>query len=216
MRSKVVIEARFCIPMDYEECLSYQRNLNEMRNNEKIPDTIIVTEHPDTYTAGIHFKEGNEKNYSVPIIRVERGGALTYHGKGQIVFYFIFKIKERNMNIKDFIIRIQEAVKKTLESFGVQSEGRLFKETGVWTNGRKICSIGLALKGFSTLHGIAININTDLTKFYKINPCDFDASIMTSLEKEIGKKVSIDDFTSKFLDNFSLQMSDSISRRNCI
>jgi len=75
-----------------------------MRNDDIIPDTIIVTEHEDTYTAGIHFNNENEKNYSVPIIKVERGGALTYHGRGQIVFYFIFKLNERGFNVKDLIL----------------------------------------------------------------------------------------------------------------
>lgn len=186
-----------------------------MRNDDIIPDTIIVTEHEDTYTAGIHFNNENEKNYSVPIIKVERGGALTYHGRGQIVFYFIFKLNERGFNVKDLILRIQDSVNLTLSDYGLKSEGRLFKETGVWTNGKKICSIGLALKGFSTLHGIAVNVNTDLSKFSYINPCDFDPNIMTSIEHEIGRKVQTEEFIKKFLDNFSSVISDKIEIREC-
>jgi lipoyl(octanoyl) transferase len=210
-----VIEVQICIPSQYEKCLEFQRKLNKMRNDDIIPDTIIVTEHEDTYTAGIHFNNENEKNYSVPIIKVERGGALTYHGRGQIVFYFIFKLNERGFNVKDLILRIQDSMNLTLSDYGLKSEGRLFKETGVWTNGKKICSIGLALKGFSTLHGIAVNVNTDLSKFSYINPCDFDPNIMTSIEHEIGRKVQTEEFIKKFLDNFSSVISDKIEIREC-
>ncbi len=210
-----MIEAQVCIPTDYLRCLEFQRKMNKMRNEDIIPDTIIVTEHDDTYTAGIHFNTENEKNYTVPIIKVERGGALTYHGKGQVVFYFIFKLNERGFNVKDLIVKIQEAVNLTLSDYGLKSEGRLFKETGVWTNGRKICSIGLALKGFSTLHGIAVNVNTDLKKFSYINPCDFDPSVMTSLENEIGRRVNTNEFIEKFLNNFSYILSERIAIKEC-
>lgn len=211
-----MIEVQICIPSGYQECLEFQRKLNELRNMDVIPDTIIVTEHPDTYTAGIHFNPKNEMNYSVPIIRVERGGALTYHGRGQIVFYFIFKLVDRNFNVKDMILKIQEIVNATLSEYGLISEGRLFKETGVWTNGRKICSIGLAVKGFSTLHGIAINLNTDLSKFALINPCDFSPEIMTSLEKETGNRIDVSKFVEKFLTNTEKIINDQVKVRDCL
>ncbi len=210
-----MIEIMKCIPTEYNECLAMQRKLNEMRNEARIPDTILVTEHDDTYTAGIHFKMENLNDYSVPIIRVERGGALTYHGKGQLILYFIFNLNERGMNVKDLILKIQDAVVQTLAEFGLKSEGRLFKETGVWTNGRKICSIGLALKGFSTFHGIALNVTTDLSKFAKINPCDFDASVMTSLEREIGTKIDLENVLSKFLSHLKDEFGEELYERHC-
>ena len=205
-----------CIPMDYEECLQLQRRLNQERNDGTIGDTIIATEHSDTYTGGIHFKQENATNYSVPILRVERGGNLTYHGKGQLVLYFVFNLKERAINVRDLIEQVQTALNMTLLSYGLESKGRLFKETGVWVGDKKICSIGFAVKGFSTFHGIAVNLNTELSKFFKINPCDMDAGVMTSLAKETGHKVDEMEFLEKMIDYLSKVFKEDIVLEDCV
>ena len=204
-----------CIPMDYGKCLEMQREMNTLRNEGKIGDTIIATEHDDTYTGGIHYNPEVGGTYSVPILRVERGGNLTYHGKGQVVLYFIFNLKERGINVRELIEQVQEALIKTLSSYGVKGEGRLYKETGVWVGDRKICSIGFAVKGFSTLHGIAVNINTDLSKFYSISPCDMDPGVMTSLERETGRKVDEMEFLEIMVGNLSETFKESIEKEPC-
>ena len=204
-----------CIPMDYGRCLEMQRELNELRNDGKIGDTIIATEHSDTYTGGIHFNRENEQSYSVPIIRVERGGNLTYHGKGQLVLYFIFNLKERGINVRELIEQVQKALNETLAIYGLVGEGRLYKETGVWVNGRKICSIGFAVKGFSTLHGIAINLNTDLNKFFNISPCDLDPGVMTSLSKETEGEVDEKKFLDLIVKNLSEVFHEDIKIEGC-
>lgn len=204
-----------CIPMEYSECLSIQRSLNELRNDEKVGDLLIATEHEDTYTAGIHFNRGNLSNYSVPIIRVERGGSLTYHGKGQLVLYFVFNLRDRGINVKQLIEIVQKSVKDTLALYGLEGEGRMFKETGVWTNKKKICSIGFAIKEFSTLHGIAINLNTDIKKFYKIEPCDLDPGVMTSLENELGYKVDETEFFKNLVLKLSVELKEEIEIKDC-
>ena len=204
-----------CIPMDYGKCLDMQRGMNALRNEGKISDTIIATEHDDTYTGGIHYNPEVGGTYSVPILRVERGGNLTYHGKGQVVLYFIFNLKERGINVRELIEQVQEALIKTLSSYGVKGEGRLYKETGVWVGDRKICSIGFAVKGFSTLHGIAVNVNTDLSKFYSISPCDMDPGVMTSLEKETGRKVDEMEFLEMMVGNLSETFKESIDEEPC-
>ena len=204
-----------CIPMDYGKCLEMQRGMNALRNEGKIGDTIIATEHDDTYTGGIHYNPEVGGTYSVPILRVERGGNLTYHGKGQVVLYFIFNLKERGINVRELIEQVQEALIKTLSSYGVKGEGRLYKETGVWVGDRKICSIGFAVKGFSTLHGIAVNINTNLSKFYSISPCDMDPGVMTSLEKETGRKVDEMEFLEKMVGNLSETFKENIEKEPC-
>jgi lipoyl(octanoyl) transferase len=201
--------------MDYDECLRLQRRLNKERNEGRIGDTIIATEHEDTYTGGIHFKQENEGSYSVPIIRVERGGNLTYHGKGQLVLYFIFNLKDRGVNVKQLIEQVQESLKQTLQSYGINGEGRLFKETGVWVGNRKICSIGFAVKGFSTLHGIAVNLNTDLSKFFNINPCDMDPGVMTSLARETDHIVDEQEFLQRMVQTLSNVFAEDIEIKDC-
>ncbi|MCL6002451.1 MAG: lipoyl(octanoyl) transferase LipB [Candidatus Thermoplasmatota archaeon] len=204
-----------CIPMDYGKCLVMQREMNEIRNEGRIGDTIIATEHNDTYTGGIHFNGENAGNYSVSILRVERGGNLTYHGKGQLVLYFIINLKDRGINVKDLIEKVQTALNETLLTYGLKGEGRMYKETGVWVENRKICSIGFAVKGFSTLHGIAVNLNTDLSKFFNISPCDLDPGVMTSLAKEIGHPVDEREFLERMTQNLSRVFGEEIQVRDC-
>ncbi|MGC8645284.1 MAG: lipoyl(octanoyl) transferase LipB [Thermoplasmata archaeon] len=203
-----------CIPMDYQSCLEMQRDLNARRERGEIRDTIIATEHPDVYTGGIHFK-GDYGKYGVPIVKVERGGNLTYHGPGQLVLYFIINLKERGMNVRDLIIRVQSALISTLREYGVKGEGRLFEKTGIWVGERKVCSIGFAVKGSTTLHGIAMNINTDLTKFYAISPCDLDPGVMTSVSNETGRKVDEEEFLEKAIRHLSFEFGESIVAKGC-
>lgn len=185
--------------MDYDRTLNIQRKLNTLRNESKIDDCMIVVDHPDVYTAGIHWIPDGEQP-GVEVIRIERGGSITYHGPGQLVTYYIINLKERNMNVLDLIGKLQESSMDLLEHWGIHAEPRLGKETGVWTGNRKIASIGLALKGFSTLHGCALNVSTDLKKFNRIHPCDFSPDIMTSMEKETGSKISMDNVREKYME----------------
>ncbi len=177
MESNVYIFDR----MDYQNVLNFQRHLNDLRNDDKIGDSFIILEHDDVYTAGVHYSGDTEG-----IIKTERGGYLTYHGPGQLVTYFIVNLKERKINAKDIIIMIQKTVMELLEKYGIEAHGEFNEKTGVWVENKKICSIGLAIKGFSTLHGMALNVNTDLRKFLKINPCNFTPDIMTSMENILG------------------------------
>ncbi|MEM0155946.1 MAG: lipoyl(octanoyl) transferase LipB [Thermoplasmataceae archaeon] len=176
---------------DYEKILKIQRILVGMRNSGRIGDILLFLEHPDTYTAGIHRDRSALIDPKTPVIEVERGGAYTYHGPGQLVIYFIIDMKDRRINVKDLITAVEETIIGILDNYGIKAEGRLERETGVWTNGRKICSIGFAIREFSTFHGIALNVSTDLTKFHKISPCGFDASVMTSMEKETGRIINM-------------------------
>ena len=185
--------------MDYDRTLNIQRKLNSLSNESRIDDCMIVVEHPDVYTAGIHWIPGGEQP-GVEVIRIERGGSITYHGRGQLVTYYIINLKERNMNVLDLIGKLQESNVDLLEQWGIHAEPRLGKETGVWTGNRKIASIGLALKGFSTLHGCALNVSTDLEKFNRIHPCDFSPDIMTSMEKETGSKIPLDSVREKYME----------------
>ncbi len=171
---------------EYQEVLELQRQLNSARNDGVIPDVLIAVSHPHVYTMGIHKNADEILDPDLKVFQVERGGSATYHGPGQIVIYFMINLRDRSMNIRDLIIMIEGAVSRTLKHYGISSEGRLHGETGVWAGNRKICSVGLAINGFSTLHGIALNVNTDMARFQAIKPCGMTSDIMTSLERETG------------------------------
>lgn len=174
---------------NYEPVLLLQRHLNYLCNEDLISSALIFVEHEDAYTVGIHRNPQEILSNDIRPVEVERGGSATYHGPGQIVAYFIVNLKNLNINIRDLITRVENSVSEVLKSEGIDAEGRLHGETGIWVENRKICSIGFAIKGFSTLHGIALNITTDLSKFDGIMPCGMDSAIMTSVERELGRKV---------------------------
>ncbi len=180
---------------NYNKILNFQRKLNDLRNNDKIDDTFIILEHDDVYTSGVHYK-GNMEN----IVKTERGGYLTYHGPGQLVVYFIVNMKENQKNALDIIKLIQKTVIDFLKIYNINAHPELNEKTGVWVKDKKICSIGLAIKGFSTLHGLALNVNTDMKKFKLINPCNFNPDIMTSMNEILKFNIPMDEIKNRYLD----------------
>lgn len=176
--------------VEYANVLILQRYLNALVNDGILGDCVFFLEHPDVYTLGIHRNASEILSGDIKPIEVERGGSATYHGPGQIVIYPIVNMKEHRINVRDLIQITQDAIKVALSQYGITGEGRLHGETGVWVGDKKICSIGFAIKGFSTLHGVALNVSTDLTKFDRIMPCGMNSTVMTSIEKETGGKVN--------------------------
>ncbi|MGC8505846.1 MAG: lipoyl(octanoyl) transferase LipB [Thermoplasmata archaeon] len=172
--------------VEYGKMLQIQSKLVDLRNSGRIDDTVIFTSHEDVFTVGIHDTLNQRPPKGYPDFRIERGGGWTYHGPGQLVVYFIINLKDRGMTVLDLVKIAGKAVIDYLSSLGITGELKLGKETGIWVEGSKICSIGLGIKEFTTIHGIALNIDTDLTKFFLIKPCGFDPSVMTSVRKIIG------------------------------
>lgn len=177
-----------------------------------LPDVLVSCEHRPVLTLG---KSGQIENLlvseemlrqrGVDFFRIERGGDITYHGPGQLVMYPIFDLEHfvsetasvrpsesarRGIGLKEYIWRLEEAVILFLKDFGIVA-GRLEGATGVWldahgANARKICAIGVKASRFVTMHGLAFNINTDLSYFQLINPCGFTDKGVTSLQQELG------------------------------
>lgn len=185
-----------------------ERKKSESGKTESVridmPGTMIIVEHPHVYTLG---KSGSEKNLLLDYIqlqardaafyKIDRGGDITYHGPGQIVGYPIFDLEKINIGLKEYIYRLEEVIIRTAHEFGIIAS-RLQGGTGVWLDpeipdkARKICAIGVKASRYITMHGFAFNVNTDLTYFNYINPCGFTDKGVTSLEKELGKKVDAD------------------------
>lgn len=172
--------------------------INQKTSNQPTHSCLVFCEHPHVYTLG---KSGHAENmlynpYDVPLVRTNRGGDITYHGPGQIVGYPIFDLDKFHLGLKDYIYKVEEAVILTLAHYGI-SATRLEHATGVWldvestTQCRKICAIGVKSSRFVTMHGFALNVNTDLTYFKNINPCGFVDKGVTSMEQELGRKVEL-------------------------
>lgn len=188
--------------IEYELALTWQRGLVKLRKEGMARDTILLLEHPPVITVGRDGHEDNFKECKMDPFFVERGGDVTYHGPGQLVGYFVFNLTRRGRDLHKFMADLQNGIVRTLESYGVKAS--LGDEhTGVWVGKKKIASIGVAVKNWITFHGVAINLNTDLSEFTKINPCGLDAEVMTSLANETGEKIDDAKFRQELIKNYS-------------
>lgn len=191
--------------IDYPEALKQQTNafnalLAAKANNTQEKSRLFFCEHNPVMTLG---KSGHESNLLIPedllqnrgieFFHINRGGDITYHGPGQITGYPVFDLDYWHLGLKQYIHQLEETVIRFLASYGINGE-RLDGATGVWLDplvkgrARKICAIGVKSSRFVTMHGFALNINTDLSYFTLINPCGFVDKGVTSLEKELGEK----------------------------
>jgi lipoyl(octanoyl) transferase len=165
------------------------------RQRGESPDTLILVEHPDVITLGRAAKSSNVlAPGAMPVVAIERGGDVTYHGPGQLVAYPILLLREDERDLHRFLRNLEETVIRTVADFGISATRRLGK-TGVWTadapDGRKLASIGVAVRRWVTLHGLALNVSTDLARFSAINPCGFEAAVMTSMARELAAPVDL-------------------------
>ncbi len=181
--------------VDYLKALDLQKKIHDKVNKEESGDTFIFLQHPDVYTAGSHFR-GDPGG----AIKINRGGYLTYHGPGQLVAYYIINLKRSNLDALKLIKLIQDSVIELMGYYGISGRAELKEKTGVWVGNKKICSIGLVIDKFTTMHGMGLNISTDLKKFNVINPCNFSPEIMTSMNAIIEKPLSFNDVKEKFIE----------------
>lgn len=188
--------------VEYDRVLAWQRGLVKMRKDGFARDTIIFVEHPPVVTVGRNGKDENFKGLKQQPVFIERGGDVTYHGPGQLVVYYIFNLTRRGRDLHRFMDEIQNGIIKALAEYGVKA--RQDKEnTGIWVGENKIASVGIAVKNWITYHGTAINLTTDLKDFTEINPCGLSAEVMTSLEKQTGKKISLEEFGETLLKQYA-------------
>lgn len=197
--------------MDYKEAWDYQEELftrvvdiklaNRNNNNEEpTPNYLLFCQHPHVFTLGksgsmdhllVNSEELSQKEAS--FYKINRGGDITYHGPGQLVAYPILDLDNFFTDIHRYVRFLEEAVIRTCSDFGVTAE-RITGLTGVWlTDGipRKICAIGVKSSRWVTMHGLAMNVNTDLSYFGNIVPCGIEDKAVTSLQQELGREISL-------------------------
>jgi lipoyl(octanoyl) transferase len=176
---------------------------------------LLFVEHPSVYTLG---KSGNESNLlidehqreekGVQYFKINRGGDITYHGPGQIVGYPILDLEKFYTDIGKYLRNIEETIILTLADYGIVA-GRSPGETGVWIDAdikgleRKICAIGVRTSRWITMHGFALNVNTDLSFFGNIIPCGIQDKQVTSIEKELGRKIDYEEAKERVKRNFA-------------
>lgn len=172
-----------------------QQQVTRKMNGQPTENTLVFCQHPHVYTLGKSGKAGNMlyDDGTIPFVKTNRGGDITYHGPGQITGYPIFDIETFNLGLKNYIYNVEECIIRTIAFYGIIGE-RLEGATGVWIEAhtpraRKICAIGVRASHFVTMHGFALNVNTDLSYFQRINPCGFVDKGVTSIAREVGHEV---------------------------
>jgi lipoate-protein ligase B len=177
---------------EYGEVWKLQQELVAARQRDEIADTLVLVEHPEVITLG--RRQSSQANVvapgDIPVFAIERGGDVTYHGPGQLVGYPIVKLDGEERDLHAYLRNLEEALMGVCADVGLAAR-RNPGWTGVWIGERKVASLGIAVRRWVTMHGFALNVATDLSRFAAINPCGLDAAVMTSLSKECGRDVTL-------------------------
>lgn len=192
----------------YAEGWDLQKELVRLRKADEVPDTLVLLEHSPVYTVGRAAKDagnlgaGEEylRSLGAEVFWIDRGGDVTFHGPGQLVGYPILRLKK--LDTHKYLRDLEEVLILVLEEYGI--EGRRHPEyTGVWVEDRKIAAIGVKFSsGRITSHGFALNVETDLTWFERITPCGIREFGVTSLQRELGGDVSVEDAEQRIVKRF--------------
>jgi lipoyl(octanoyl) transferase len=212
--------------IDYKKAWDYQENLfaeilavkelnRKDKNNLRTYNHVLFCEHPHVYTIG---KSGNQENLLISneflankgatLLKINRGGDITYHGPGQLVGYPILDLENFQVSIKEYIYGLEDVIINVLQHYNI-SGTRVDGATGVWLDAgnnlkeRKICAFGIRASHLVTMHGFALNVNTDLEYFGYIVPCGLKGKGVTSLQNEVGRHIDIDEVSQLIIKEFN-------------
>ncbi len=196
--------------IDYNLAQDQQKKIVEQKKKDKaIEDHIIFSEFNHVITLGRNSKQEHLiascefllKN-NIEVLKIDRGGDITYHGPGQLVIYPIIDLKNRGRDVHKYIRDLEQVIINFLSDFNINAK-RVDGFTGVWIDNKKIASIGIGISGWITYHGIGLNINTDLSFFDTIVPCGISDKKMVSLSDILNKDITIDDVINKIKEKFN-------------
>jgi len=205
--------------MEYQACFELQAKVLDAVASGQIDNTLLLVEHPSVLTLGASFHEENllltkaqyeQRGISVHI--TDRGGDVTFHGPKQLVAYPIFDVAQLGKDLHKWLRDIEEVVIRTIGAFGLEGY-RFPPNTGVWVNERKIAAIGIKVKRWVSMHGLALNCNNDLGPFELIVPCGIRSHGVTSISRELGREVTLEDaipaLERAFASVFNLELSSA-------
>ena len=193
----------------YADAWKLQQEVWTLRHANSIQDVLLFTEHEHVYTLGkstddnhLLATEGELKISGTEVFHTDRGGDITYHGPGQIVGYPIIDLHNYFLDIHRYLRSLEEVIIRALAAFGILGQ-REKDMTGVWVNNEKIAAIGVKVSRWVTMHGFALNVNTDLSKFDRIIPCGIFHKGVTSMQRTMGRDVSIESVQNALVDSFA-------------
>jgi len=195
--------------IEYIKAYRLQKEFLRQRSEGQIPDVLLLLEHPPTITIG---KSGRPENVlasptqlaekDIPVLFVDRGGDVTYHGPGQLVGYPIIDLRNRGRDLHRYVHDLEESIIRTLGEFSIPATIDEH-HAGVWVQNEELAAIGIAIKKWVSMHGFALNVNTDLEPFSLINPCGFSNRRATSMSSILSQDVSMTTVIERLLAHFS-------------
>ena len=199
-------------PVKYNFAIMQMEKRLEQISIKKEKELIWILEHEDIYTGGTSYKENEILDKSIKFIKTNRGGKITYHGKGQLVFYFVIDLKKRNMNIRKLISIIEKTIIDTLNYFNIKTFADR-KNIGIWYKNKKhfkkVAAIGIKVKKWIAYHGFSININNSLQSYKKIIPCGINNKGITNLK--FIKNQNYKNIKKEILKNFISNLNKTVS-----
>jgi lipoyl(octanoyl) transferase len=199
--------------IDYLSAWQMQKEIQEKVIINMQPNTLLLLQHPSVYTAGRRTEITDRPLDNTPVLDVDRGGKITWHGLGQIVGYPIIKLKN-STDVVGFVRELETALIEICDEFGIKAQ-RYCERSGVWLRDekgdRKIAAIGLRVAKGVTMHGFALNVNPDLSAYSKIIPCGIADAKVTSLSAELGRNIAIDEVM-PVLKKYILPMLEQVSQ----
>jgi lipoyl(octanoyl) transferase len=191
--------------VSYADGLKHQDTAVEALLDGSGGETLFLLEHAPVYTIGRQRDQSSLRDPSAlpaPVVETNRGGQATYHGPGQLVGYPILDLRERNRDLHAHLRGLEEALILTCHDFGIPATRREGL-TGVWVENRKLASIGVGVRKWISMHGFAMNVTANcLLPFFAITPCGIDGVVMSCVEQEAGRPVSVDEFAAAFVPHF--------------
>jgi lipoyl(octanoyl) transferase len=199
------MEVRYLGLQDYETTWHAMQQFTQDRT-PNTPDELWITEHPSVYTLGLNGKSEHILNAgNIPVIKSDRGGQVTYHGPGQLIVYTLLDIKRLDLNIRELVSALENAMIQALKSYGHTAIARA-DAPGVYVDEQKIGSIGLRIKRNCSYHGLSLNNTIDLDPFNNINPCGYAGLKATSLA-ELGVKLSTTELATSVVNEITQQLT---------
>ena len=194
----------------YSDVLQAMREFTDTRQ-DTTEDELWLVQHPPVYTQGQAGKAEHVLTPGdIPVVATDRGGQVTYHGPGQLVAYPLLNLKKRKLGVRDLVTKIENSVVALLDTYDIKSAAKP-DAPGVYVEGRKISSLGLRVRRGCSFHGVAINIDLDLTPFLNINPCGYEGLQMTSIAKELTDTdcPAFEDVAERYVEVFNRTLFES-------
>jgi lipoyl(octanoyl) transferase len=194
---------------DYETTWHAMQSFTAARD-DSTPDELWVTEHPPVYTLGLNRKDVRlPTRQDIPVVMVDRGCKITYHGPGQVVIYLLVDLKRKGLNVRQLVSAMEDSIVDLLAKSGIESAARA-DAPGVYVNDRKVASLGLRLKQERCYHGLALNVEMDLSPFLAIDPCGYQGMQVTQL-KDLGVTLTSQQAAEELLSHIQAKLGPRIS-----